>query len=107
LVPVELAARKSPKQEEPSSGLAVVLPDERRSEVHPDFDKGTFEHLVTIPKCQPLKAYVDTDPCHELTPIAEQKRTTKAFRHASESKVKKLPIRSAGCVPRLHRVLKT
>ena len=38
LVPVELAARKSPKQHEPSCGLAVVLPGGRRVEVHPDFD---------------------------------------------------------------------
>src|SRR6266576_1433415 len=36
LVPVELAARKSPTQ--PSCGLAVVLPGGRRIEVHPDFD---------------------------------------------------------------------
>src|SRR5580704_19624201 len=38
LVPVELAARKSPEQHEPSCGLAVVLPSGRRIEVHPDFD---------------------------------------------------------------------
>ena len=36
LVPVELAARKSPTQQ-PSCGLAVVLPGGRRIEVHPDF----------------------------------------------------------------------
>jgi transposase len=48
LVPVELAARKSPKQHEPSCGLAVVLPGGRRIEVHPDFDTNTFEHLVRI-----------------------------------------------------------
>src|ERR1700738_3241314 len=36
LVPVELTARKSPKRQEPSCGLAVVLPGGRRIEVHPD-----------------------------------------------------------------------
>ncbi len=46
LVPVESAARKSPKQHEPSCGLAVVLPGGRRIEVHPDFDTSTFERLV-------------------------------------------------------------
>jgi hypothetical protein len=46
LVPVELAAKKSPRQHEPSCGLAVVLPGGRRIEVHPDFDTGTFERLV-------------------------------------------------------------
>jgi hypothetical protein len=40
LVPVELAARKSPMQHEPGCGLAVVLPGGRRIEVHPDFDLG-------------------------------------------------------------------
>jgi hypothetical protein len=35
LVPVELAARKSPTQHEPSCGLAVLLPGGRRIEVHP------------------------------------------------------------------------
>jgi len=45
LVPVELAARKSPRHE-PSCGLAVVLPGGRRIEVHPDFDVNTFERLV-------------------------------------------------------------
>ena len=48
LVPVELADRKSPKQHEPSCGLAVVLPGGRRIEVHPDFDTSTFERLVGI-----------------------------------------------------------
>jgi hypothetical protein len=48
LVSVELAARKSPKQHEPSCGLAVVLPDGRRIEVHPDFDTNTFERLVGV-----------------------------------------------------------
>jgi transposase len=48
LVPVELAAEKSPTQHEPSCGLAVVLPGERRIEVHPDFDTDTFERLVIV-----------------------------------------------------------
>ena len=47
-VPVELAARKSPKQHEPCCGLAVVLPGGRRIDVHPDFDTSTFERLVGI-----------------------------------------------------------
>jgi hypothetical protein len=47
LVPVELAARKSPTQHEPSCGLAVMLSGGRRIEVHPDFDTNTFERLVT------------------------------------------------------------
>jgi hypothetical protein len=47
LMPVELAARKSPKQHEPSSGLAVVLPGGRRIEVHADFDMNAFERLVS------------------------------------------------------------
>ena len=48
LVPVELAARKSPTQHEPTCGLAVVLPGGHRIEVHPDFDASTFERLVGI-----------------------------------------------------------
>jgi hypothetical protein len=48
LVPVELAARKSPTQQEPSCGLAVVLPGGRRIEVNPDFDTSTFERLVSL-----------------------------------------------------------
>ncbi|MFZ3211296.1 MAG: hypothetical protein WA188_07250 [Terriglobales bacterium] len=48
LVPVELAARKSPTQQEPSCGLAVVVPSGRRIEVHPDFDTNTFERLVSV-----------------------------------------------------------
>ena len=47
LVPVELAARKSPTQQEPSCGLAVVLSGGRRIEVHADFDTNTFERLVS------------------------------------------------------------
>ena len=42
LVPVVLAARKLPKQYEPSCGLAVLLPGGRRIEVHPDFDTSTL-----------------------------------------------------------------
>jgi hypothetical protein len=48
LVPVELAAKKSPKQNDATCGLAVVLPGGRRIEVHPDFDTSTFERLVGI-----------------------------------------------------------
>jgi hypothetical protein len=47
LVPVELAAGKSPRQYEPSCGLAVVLSSGRRIEVNPDFDTNTFERLVS------------------------------------------------------------
>jgi hypothetical protein len=48
LVTVELAARKSPKQHKPSSGLTVVLSGGRRIEVQRDFDRTTFEHLVSL-----------------------------------------------------------
>ena len=48
LVAVELAARKSPSQREPSCGLAVVLLGGRRIEVHPEFDTNTFERLVSL-----------------------------------------------------------
>ena len=48
LVPVELAARKSPTQHEPSCGLVVVLSGGRRIEVHPDFDANAFERLVSV-----------------------------------------------------------
>ena len=47
LVPVELAAKKSPAPHESSCELAVVLRGGRRIEVHPDFDTDTFERLVT------------------------------------------------------------
>ena len=47
LLPVELAARKSPTQYESSCGLAVVLPGGRRIEVHPDFDTNTLARLVS------------------------------------------------------------
>jgi len=48
LVPVELVAKKSPRQDQPSCSLAVVLSGGRRIEVHPDFDTSTFERLVGI-----------------------------------------------------------
>ena len=48
LVPVELAAKNSPTQQETSCGLAVVLPRGHRIEVHPDFDANTFERLVSL-----------------------------------------------------------
>jgi len=48
LVPVELAAKKSPMQYRASCGLAVVLPGGRHIEVHPDFDTSTFERLVSL-----------------------------------------------------------
>jgi hypothetical protein len=48
LVPVELAANKSPMQYRASCGLAVVLPNGHRIEVHPDFHTSTFERLVGI-----------------------------------------------------------
>jgi len=48
LVPVELAAGKSPTQQGRSCGLAVVLLGGRRIEVHPDFDTSTFERLVNL-----------------------------------------------------------
>jgi hypothetical protein len=47
LVPVELAARKSPAPRESSCELAVVLTGGRRIEVHPGFDTDTFERLVS------------------------------------------------------------
>jgi hypothetical protein len=45
---MELAARKSPSQQEPSCGLAVVLAGWCRLEVHPDFDTNAFERLVSL-----------------------------------------------------------
>jgi hypothetical protein len=48
LVPVELAAKKSPTQYGATCGLAVVLLGGRRIEVHPDFDSTTFERLVSV-----------------------------------------------------------
>jgi hypothetical protein len=48
LVPVELATKKSPTQQKPSCGVAVVLAGGCRIEVHPDFDANTFERLVSL-----------------------------------------------------------
>ena len=48
LVPVELVARKSSKQQDPGCRLAVVLPGGRRIEVHPEFDTNTFERLLSV-----------------------------------------------------------
>jgi hypothetical protein len=48
LLPVELAAKRSPTQPEPSCGLAVVLPGGLRIEVHPEFDTNTFKRLVGV-----------------------------------------------------------
>jgi len=42
-------ARSSPKQHEPSCGLAVVLPGGRQIEVCPDFDMSTCERLAGPP----------------------------------------------------------
>lgn len=47
LVPVELAARE-PADSESSCGLAVVLSDGRRIEVHDGFDAQTFERLMSL-----------------------------------------------------------
>ena len=38
LLPVELAARKSPKQDQSSCGLAVATPGGRRIEAHPEIE---------------------------------------------------------------------
>jgi hypothetical protein len=48
LIPVELAAKKSPTQHETVCALAVVLSGGRRIEVRPDFDTNTFERLVGV-----------------------------------------------------------
>ena len=48
LVKVELAAKKSLTQHEPSCGLAVVLAGGRRIEVQRDFDVHTFERLMSV-----------------------------------------------------------
>ena len=47
-MPVELTAKKSPTQHEPSCGLAVVLSGGRRIEVQRDFDTTTFERLASL-----------------------------------------------------------
>lgn len=46
-VAVEVALRKPLAEQQPSCGLAFVLPDGRRIEVQRDFDVHTFERLVT------------------------------------------------------------
>jgi len=48
LVAVELALRRSPSEQEPSCGLAVVLAGGRRIEVRRDFDPHTLERLVSV-----------------------------------------------------------
>jgi hypothetical protein len=47
LVQVELVAKRSARQEQPSCSLAVVPSGGCRIEVHPDFDTNTFERLVS------------------------------------------------------------
>ena len=47
LMPVELAAKKSPTQHEASCGLSMVLSRGRRIEVYRDFDTNTFERPVS------------------------------------------------------------
>ena len=47
LVAVELALRKPLAEQQPSGGLAVVLPDGRRIEVQRDFDVHAFERLMS------------------------------------------------------------
>jgi hypothetical protein len=44
---VELALRKPLAEQQPSCGLAVILPDGRRIEVQRDFDVHTFERLMS------------------------------------------------------------
>ena len=46
-VAVELALRKPLSEQQPSCGLAVVLPDGGRIEVQRDFDVPTFERLMS------------------------------------------------------------
>ena len=48
LLKVALAAKKSPRQHDAACRLAVVLPGDRRVEVHPDFDTSMFERLVSV-----------------------------------------------------------
>ncbi len=48
LVPVELTAKKSRAEYEPSCGLAVVLSGGRRVEVHRDFDANKLAQLVCV-----------------------------------------------------------
>ena len=46
-VAVELALRKPLAEQQPSCGLAVILPDGRRIEVQRDFDVHTFARLLS------------------------------------------------------------
>jgi hypothetical protein len=46
-VAVELALRKPLAEQQPTCGLAVVLPAGRRIEVRRDFDVHTFERLMS------------------------------------------------------------
>ena len=46
-VAVELALRKPLAEQQPTCGLAVVLPVGRRIEVRRDFDVHTFERLMS------------------------------------------------------------
>ena len=48
LMPVELAIRKPPAEQQASCGLAVVLSGGRRIEVQRDFDVPTLERLVRV-----------------------------------------------------------
>ena len=48
LVPVELAIRKPPAEQQASCGLAVVLSSGRQIEVQRDFDVHTFELLMSV-----------------------------------------------------------
>ena len=48
LVPVELAIRKPPAEHPASCGLAVVLSGGHRIEVQRDFDRHTFERLMSV-----------------------------------------------------------
>jgi hypothetical protein len=48
LVPVELAIRKAPAEQQASCGVAVVLSGGHRIEVQRDFDVHTLERLVNV-----------------------------------------------------------
>jgi hypothetical protein len=67
LVPVELAAGKSPKEHEPSCGLAVVLSGGHRIEVHPDFDTNTFERLVSALERVLSRVWIGSSHTHLVT----------------------------------------
>jgi hypothetical protein len=47
-LPVELALRKPPAEDQSTCGLAVVLQNGRRIEVQRDFDVHTFERLMSV-----------------------------------------------------------